>query len=100
MAPMTILSAATEASPIPEPINPKAASPSNNILHRTPWRPPTAVRGKGVYIELEDGTRLIDAVGGAAVNCIGSGHPKVLTAINEQLQRLVCAYNYTHSFIF
>lgn len=67
------------------------ALPETAILHRTPWVPAIAVGGKGVFIELEDGTRIIDAVGGAAVSCIGAGHPKVLEAIKEQLDRLTCA---------
>ena len=60
------------------------------IFNRVPWRPPVAVKGEGVYLDLEDGTRLIDGVGGAAVTCIGSGHPKVAKAISHQLQELVC----------
>jgi len=36
---------------------------SSAILHRTPWKPATAVRAEGVYYTLSDGSRLIDAVG-------------------------------------
>jgi len=60
------------------------------ILNRIPWRPPVAVRGEGVFFDLEDGTRIIDGVGGAAVSCLGSNHPKVVEAITEQLQKLIC----------
>jgi 4-aminobutyrate aminotransferase-like enzyme len=60
------------------------------IFNRVPWRPPVAVKGDGVYLDLEDGTRIIDGVGGAAVTCIGGGHPKVAKAIRDQLQELVC----------
>jgi adenosylmethionine-8-amino-7-oxononanoate aminotransferase len=55
-----------------------------------PWRLPVAVKGEGIYLELEDGSRIIDGVGGAAVTCIGSGNPKVAKAISNQLQELVC----------
>ncbi|KAJ8487518.1 hypothetical protein ONZ45_g14307 [Pleurotus djamor] len=63
------------------------------ILHRTPWRPPVAVSGDGIYITLEDGTTVIDAVGGAAVSCIGNGHPAVKQAIKDQVDRLSYVYN-------
>lgn len=61
----------------------------NYILHRTPWRPQIAVSGEGIYINLKD-RQLIDAVGGAAVACIGNGHPVVKQAITDQLNKLSC----------
>ncbi|KAI0037907.1 PLP-dependent transferase [Auriscalpium vulgare] len=63
------------------------------ILHRTPWRPPVAVSGKGVYITLEDGRTVLDAVGGAAVACIGNGHPAIQQAIKDQVDKLSYVYN-------
>lgn len=60
------------------------------ILHRTPWRPPVAVSGQGIYITLEDGREVIDAVGGAAVVCIGNGHPVVQEAVKAQVDKLAC----------
>ncbi|THH27692.1 hypothetical protein EUX98_g6496 [Antrodiella citrinella] len=63
------------------------------ILQRATWRPPIAVSGEGIYIELEDGRRVIDAVGGAAVACIGNGHPAVKKAIKEQVDKLSYVYN-------
>lgn len=66
--------------------------PHTAIFNRMPWRPPIAVKGEGVYFDLEDGSRIMDGVGGAAVTCIGSGHPKVLKALGEQIQDLTCAY--------
>jgi hypothetical protein len=62
------------------------------ILHRTPWRPPVAVSGQGIYITLEGGREVIDAVGGAAVTCIGNGHPVVREAIKEQVDKLACEW--------
>ncbi|KAI6113129.1 hypothetical protein F5141DRAFT_1188308 [Pisolithus sp. B1] len=59
-----------------------------SILHRTPWQPPVAVAAEGLYIDLEDGQRLIDGVGGAAVTCVGASHPKVIQAIKDQLDTL------------
>ena len=63
-----------------------------SILHRTPWKPPVAVSGQGIYITLEDGREVIDAVGGAAVACIGNGHPVVREAIKEQVDKLACKW--------
>jgi hypothetical protein len=78
---------------------PEAASPNiqSALLHRTPWTPPTAVRASGINIELEDGRQLIDAVGGAAVACLGMGNKKVMDAITNQLRDLTCEFN--HVFI-
>ena len=63
-----------------------------SILHRTPWRPPVARSAKGIYVELEDGRTIIDAVGGASVACIGNGHPKVVQAIKEQVDKVSCKH--------
>lgn len=63
-----------------------------SILHRTPWTPPVAIAAKGIYIQLEDGREVIDAVGGAAVVCIGSGHPVVQKAITDQVNQLTCLH--------
>lgn len=62
------------------------------IVHRTPWRPPTAVSSKGIWITLEDGQELADAAGGAAVTCLGHGHPGIIAAIQEQATKMSCAY--------
>ena len=62
------------------------------ILHRTPLAPPVAVRAEGIYIELEDGRRIIDAVGGAAVTSVGHNHLKVLQAIKDQVDRMSCKH--------
>jgi adenosylmethionine-8-amino-7-oxononanoate aminotransferase len=69
-----------------------AALRPTSILHRTPWRPPVAVSGQGCYITLEDGRKVIDGVGGAAVACIGSGHPEPLKAIKEQVNKVSCEF--------
>lgn len=45
---------------------------------------------QGIYIELEDGRKVIDAVGGAAVACIGNGHPEVIKAVKDQIEKLAC----------
>jgi len=64
-----------------------------SIIHRTPWRPPVATNAEGIYIDLEDGRRVIDGVGGASVACIGMSHPKVIKAIKDQVDRVPYVYN-------
>lgn len=63
--------------------------PSSALLLPAPHQP-VAVSGKGIYITLEDGRELIDAVGGIAVACIGNGHPAVVKAVKEQVDKLAC----------
>ncbi|KAG1831365.1 hypothetical protein EV424DRAFT_1525835 [Suillus variegatus] len=64
-----------------------------SILHRTPWTPPIAIATDGVYIDLEDGRRVIDGIGGAAVTCIGGNHPKVVKALKDQIDVMSYVYN-------
>jgi 4-aminobutyrate aminotransferase-like enzyme len=67
--------------------------PSDNIsyiLHRTPWRPNIAVSANRSEILLQDGRKLLDAVGGAAVTAVGMGHPKVIKAVQDQVQKVAC----------
>lgn len=80
-----------EYAAVPEKGIPPPPRPTS-ILHRTPWQPPVAVSGKGIYITLEDGREVIDAVGGAAVTCIGNGHPVVQEAVKEQVDKLACEW--------
>lgn len=61
-----------------------------SILFRTPWKPPVAVNSEGIYYDLEDGRKIIDGVGGAAVACVGNGHPKVVQAMKDQLGKVAC----------
>lgn len=45
-------------------------------------------KGRGIYLELENGLSVIDASGGAAVACIGHGDQRVRDAIVEQLNKV------------
>ncbi len=58
--------------------------------------PPVAVHGEGIWLTARDGHRVMDASGGAAVACLGHGHPRVLAAMAEQMQRLT----YAHTALF
>ena len=67
------------------------------ILQRNPAiNLPVAVRGEGVYLYDRDGREYIDASGGAAVSCLGHGHPDILAAMRAQLEKLA----YAHSSFF
>ena len=67
------------------------------ILQRNPAiNLPVAVRGEGVYLYDSNGREYIDASGGAAVSCLGHGHPDVLQAMRAQLEKLA----YAHSSFF
>ena len=60
-----------------------------HVLHRaTSTPPPVAVGGEGIYLIDAAGRRYIDACGGAAVSCLGHGHPEVAAAIAEQAARV------------
>jgi len=53
---------------------------------------PVAVSGSGVEIIDAQGRRYLDASGGAAVSCLGHGHPDVLAAMRRQLEALAYAH--------
>ena len=64
-----------------------------HILHRAANAVmPVAVGGKGIELFDRNGTRYIDASGGAAVSCLGHGHPDVLAAMHKQLDTLAYAH--------
>lgn len=46
------------------------------------------VRGAGAHVWDEDGNEYVDLLGGIAVNALGHGHPRLVSAITEQLQTL------------
>src|SRR6201995_2314464 len=67
------------------------------VFHRAPRKSlPTAVGGEGVWLIDLDGRRYLDASGGAAVSCLGHGHPRVVAAIQAQAASL--AYAHTSFF--
>jgi adenosylmethionine-8-amino-7-oxononanoate aminotransferase len=74
-----------------------AQQPSTHILHRQMARElPMAAAAQGVFITDSQGRQYLDASGGAAVSCLGHGHPEVLAAMHAQLDRL--AYAHTSFF--
>jgi len=69
-----------------------------HILHRSlvGTSLPHAVSANGMLITDAQGRQIIDASGGAAVSCIGHGHPRVIEAIRRQSETLA----YVHSSFF
>lgn len=70
--------------------NGKPAPKHTYILNRVPWQLPVGTHAEGIYITLQDGRTVLDAVGGAAVSCIGMGHPEVNKAIKDQVDKVSC----------
>lgn len=69
----------------------------SHILHRQlRGQYPLAVAAQGCWITDADGRRYLDACGGAAVSCLGHGHPDVLAAMHAQIDKL--AYAHTSFF--
>jgi adenosylmethionine-8-amino-7-oxononanoate aminotransferase len=67
------------------------------VMHRQLNRGlPVAVGGEGVYLIDAEGRRYLDASGGAAVSCLGHGHPDVLRAMRAQMETI--AYAHTSFF--
>src|SRR5215471_3230903 len=63
------------------------------ILHRQiAGTLPVAAGGSGLAIVDTAGKRYLDASGGAAVSCLGHGHPAVTAALHEQLDKLAYAH--------
>lgn len=67
------------------------------ILHRQSRATlPVAVGGRGITLVDSGGREYLDASGGAAVSCLGHGHPDVVRALHAQLDRI--AYAHTSFF--
>jgi adenosylmethionine-8-amino-7-oxononanoate aminotransferase len=66
----------------------------SQVFHRYPKQTlEFAVRGQGIELFDQNGKSYIDASGGAAVSCLGHGHPAVIQAIKDQLDKIA----YVHS---
>jgi adenosylmethionine-8-amino-7-oxononanoate aminotransferase len=64
-----------------------------HIFHRDPRKTlPVATGGDGIYLIDSSGKRYLDACGGAAVSCLGHGHPRIIDAIKRQAEKLAFAH--------
>lgn len=69
----------------------------SHLVHRSLRSdPPLAVSGQGIYLRDAAGHQIIDGSGGAAVACLGHGHPKVIAAMKAQIDTLC----YAHTSLF
>ena len=65
----------------------------SRILHRSlQGEIPIAVSARGIVITDRQGREYIDASGGAAVSCLGHGHPDVIAAMHAQIDRIAYAH--------
>lgn len=65
----------------------------SHVFHRHLHHiPPVAVAASGLEIRDASGRSYIDASGGAAVSCLGHGHPDVIAAMHAQIDRLAYAH--------
>ena len=65
----------------------------SSVFYRSPTHDyPVAARGDGVYLYDRDGKQYLDGSGGAAVSCLGHGHPEVIAAIKEQVDTIAYAH--------
>ncbi|MCP5284257.1 MAG: aspartate aminotransferase family protein [Burkholderiaceae bacterium] len=72
-------------------------TPATRILHRQiHHRLPVAAHASGMTLTDTAGRDYIDASGGAAVSCLGHGHPEVIAAMHAQIDRV--AYAHTSFF--
>jgi adenosylmethionine-8-amino-7-oxononanoate aminotransferase len=64
-----------------------------HILHRAANAVmPVAAGGRGIELFDRNGESYLDASGGAAVSCLGHGHPDVLAALHRQLDTIAYAH--------
>jgi adenosylmethionine-8-amino-7-oxononanoate aminotransferase len=81
------------------PDSPAPATPArpSRVFHRQLRHAlPVAVSGQGIGLTDASGKTYLDASGGAAVSCLGHGHPEVLAAMHAQIDQL--AYAHTSFF--
>ena len=65
----------------------------SSVFYRSPNHPyPLGVRAEGVYVYDDTGKQYLDGSGGAAVTCLGHGHPDVIEAIKSQVDQLAYAH--------
>ena len=64
-----------------------------SVFYRNPQHDyPLAVRGEGVYLFDSKGRKYLDGSGGAAIACLGHGHPAIIKAVSNQLETMAFAH--------
>ena len=54
-------------------------------------------RGRGAWVETDDGRRYLDFSAGVAVNALGHNHPDLVAALRDQVGELIHQSNYWHN---
>lgn len=76
---------------------PSNRSQTSRVLHRSLHvQPRKVVKADGVYLHLDNGQKILDATGGAAVACLGHNNEQVKEAIAAQMNK----FSYVHSLFF
>ncbi|KAF9876674.1 aminotransferase class-III [Colletotrichum karsti] len=88
----------TPTNGVQEPALPiKSKSAEGRLMHRSLVQHPSMVESaSGIYLNLANGKKVIDACGGAAVALIGHGNEEVIQAITEQARKV--SYVHTQAY--
>jgi adenosylmethionine-8-amino-7-oxononanoate aminotransferase len=74
-------------------MNAPSTSAASHVFHRhLRQHYPVAVAGDGPYLIDAEGKRYLDGSGGAAVSCLGHGHPAIVAAVRTQVGALEYAH--------
>jgi acetylornithine/succinyldiaminopimelate/putrescine aminotransferase len=60
-----------------------------HVLQTYKRQPVVFVRGEGVWLVADDGTRYLDLLSGIGVNVLGHAHPAMVAAVRDQVGTLV-----------
>ena len=72
-----------------------ASLPSDAHVMPTYGRLPVALsHGQGAWVWDTNGRRLLDGLGGIAVNTLGHNHPRLVPALQDQIAKLIHSSNY------
>lgn len=83
-----------QAAAAVQPVSNGSHKASSSILHANlASQPPKIIKAEGNYLTTSTGTQIFDATGGAAVSCLGHGHPRVKQAIIDQLDTVEYTYS-------
>jgi acetylornithine aminotransferase/acetylornithine/N-succinyldiaminopimelate aminotransferase len=70
-----------------------------HVLQTYKRQPVVFVRGEGVWLVADDGTRYLDQLSGIGVNVLGHAHPAMVAAVRDQVGTLVHTSNlFFHPF--
>lgn len=88
----------TEQTPVPS-ISLAQARELDRAYYLQVWgdRPICIVGGEGCHLIDSDGNRLLDMIGGIAVNVLGHGHPRLAGAIAAQAASMIHCSNYYYN---